>query len=353
MAESVEFAEDTTFNHNHFRRHVGVEFEVASMPHVPGRVRKSEHCGWEILSKPARGDALLRELKYMCRHLDGHPVTKDCGGHIHVDCSDYTWNDMARLLAVWKKVEDALYDICPTYRAEGTFSQKTNPDMTIHNLVDNNEDEANIRVISKLCRLRFDTARSSKRAYTKMYDHYPEKWVQYPERYLGMNIQPWLAWDAHKQTQDLIPTVEFRFPPATVQYERVRGMALLLVALVEYAKSNSLKSILAESGGIELLLRLAPRPEVKSFVLDRYDYYLDNETDDEWTDASSCVCNCCDGHYDLNNLCPRCGCCCDCCECCECLGCGMVVSTEDSYYNGWETLCESCYSRWEGNSSVD
>ena len=66
---------------------------------------------FEINTSPACGNALYNELKDITEALAAAEarVTIDCGIHVHVDCRDYGYQDIRKLIKIYYYIEDALF----------------------------------------------------------------------------------------------------------------------------------------------------------------------------------------------------------------------------------------------------
>lgn len=82
--------------------------------------------GYELPLAPAGGDLWLQECDEVGRVLEQvrAKVTASCGLHIHADATDFTFSDMTRLMRLYAYLEDTLFDMVPTSRAEGSYARK-------------------------------------------------------------------------------------------------------------------------------------------------------------------------------------------------------------------------------------
>lgn len=98
--------------------------------HSDGRtwdVKLDGSCGWEVAS-PAlvldeNGDNV--ELRAVCDGLTAlrPQVDRSCGLHVHVDCSDYDWRDLQKLMSLWARYEPYFFSLCPPSRRRNTYCQ--------------------------------------------------------------------------------------------------------------------------------------------------------------------------------------------------------------------------------------
>lgn len=76
-----------------------------------GQVISDGSCGQEAVTPPAAGDHLIRCLTDLGAAFvaDNAPIDERCGVHVHIDASDVSWHDMARLIKTYAHVEPILY----------------------------------------------------------------------------------------------------------------------------------------------------------------------------------------------------------------------------------------------------
>ena len=66
---------------------------------------------FEINSTPACGDALLWQIKEICEALETSKakVALSCGIHVHVDCRDFGYQELQKLIRVYALIEETLF----------------------------------------------------------------------------------------------------------------------------------------------------------------------------------------------------------------------------------------------------
>lgn len=169
-------------------------------------------CGYEIAS-PAlylNEEGENAELEAVCNALGtlSPMINRQCGLHVHVDCRDFDWNDMRRLLALWARYEPFFYGLCPPSRRTNTYCgavRKT----TWSGSNSRNWDYAAKPAINADNRQEF------------------ERYARYLPRYTSLNVSGW--WTHGR--------VEFRLHSGTINYPKIRNWAKLLLALVTRAKN--------------------------------------------------------------------------------------------------------------------
>lgn len=183
--------------------------------HSTGRswdVKTDSSCGFEVASPAftldAEGDS--EELKAGCNALAGLRLRIDrtCGLHVWVNCSDFTWEDMQRLLALYARYEPVLFEMVPSSRRANTFC------VPMRKSTWTAPDGGHIAAV-----------RSALAATTEagMRNHSFQK-------YSALNVSRWWA----------NGMVEFRLHSGTVDYVKIRNWVKLLTALVNRVKMTAL-----------------------------------------------------------------------------------------------------------------
>jgi hypothetical protein len=126
-----------TFRFNRSRRLAAAELEIAKGgdKRVDEVINKygmsvvhdgSIHGGVEINTAPANGDALFAQIADLSAALvaSGAKVDQSCGFHLHVDCRDYTWDDMRKAMLAWAHIEEEAYALVPSSRRKNQYCMK-------------------------------------------------------------------------------------------------------------------------------------------------------------------------------------------------------------------------------------
>lgn len=176
-------------------------------------VKTDSSCGWEVATRKLKldQDGHCEELRSGCDALAAlRPSINDqCGLHVHVDVSDFQWNDLQRLIALWCRYEPFFYSVLPASRRANHYCSplrmsewRTEPTGTAFS--------------GYLTRMLAATNAAEFRTFS-----------QHPQRTNGLNLTHW--WRTGR--------IEFRLHSGTVQYEKVRHWVGLLLALVARVKS--------------------------------------------------------------------------------------------------------------------
>lgn len=112
-------------------RYVGMEIEAEGrkhfeLPNEYGIVSDGSVDGWEVLTPPARGEALVETVTTAMKTLKkaGYKGTSACGVHVHFDLRNVNKNPrfLSRLFALGFAVEDLLYSLQKLDRHEGDYA---------------------------------------------------------------------------------------------------------------------------------------------------------------------------------------------------------------------------------------
>ena len=151
-------------------------------------------------------DGECASLRSVCGELSQiAKVNEDCGLHVSVDASDFSWKQMQQLMALWARYEPFFFAVlpasrhgahwCKPYRAskwDGVRQPASRWWPTVQ------------RAISATTEVEFRDAAGS------------------IEKYVSMRVNDW--WRTGR--------VEFRLHSATLDYVKVRNYATILIALV-------------------------------------------------------------------------------------------------------------------------
>lgn len=183
--------------------------------HSTGRswdVKTDASCGFEVASPAfnldAEGDS--EELRAGCNALAGLRLRIDrtCGLHAWIDCGDFTWEDMQRLLALWARYEPVFFEMVPPSRRTNSFC------IPMRKTTWQASDGGHIQHV-----------RHALAATTEQ--HFRNHGFT---KYSSMNVSRW--WSNGM--------VEFRLHSGTVDYEKIRNWVKLLTALVNRVKCTTL-----------------------------------------------------------------------------------------------------------------
>ena len=79
----------------------------------------------EVNTQPTNGDRFLEHIKDLTDAYAGLSAvcSEACGLHVHINAKDLNFYDMRKVLAIYARVERALFELCSRSRLNGTYSQ--------------------------------------------------------------------------------------------------------------------------------------------------------------------------------------------------------------------------------------
>lgn len=243
------------------KRLIGVEWEYNFCEARPvsnwskkwrAGIHRDGSCGMEAVTPPMAGNHVVNCLTDLGKAFSDGEATIDakCGIHVHVDARDISWDDMCRLLAIYSKVEPALYLLAGEDRIANRYCA---PVGTQYKMDKNFYDKKN-RILSVA--LDNPNGRQGQRAK-------PGK--KHASRYKSLNIMPWLAGRA-KKAKDT--TVEFRLHRNSSDANRIIGWAKLCCRIVDWtAKSTDSDVEKLPTSAMQALAIIAP--DCKEWMLNQ------------------------------------------------------------------------------------
>lgn len=167
----------------------------------------------EIVSPPLKGPDGLEQIRKICACLQagGAKTNGSCGLHVHHDASDFTCDELRRLLSLMHLWEDAIYFLLPSERR----TNETCKPMEI--------DLAELAIpCDELC----ETDCKIKNIWYSEENRFEGSGTKYCKtRYHGLNLHSYWTHG----------TIEFRYLPSTLSVEKIMGWVGFTQALVERA----------------------------------------------------------------------------------------------------------------------
>lgn len=196
-------------------------------------------CGWELVTRPTRTDALPGVVRKLSACLDEARINSDCGVHVHVDARDVGWYEIRRLLALWGHIESLMYVIGGQERYSNTYCKPIAP----HCLGILGECGRDLR------HAVFDVAMGEEIDL----DRYvaSKKRKKGGDRYRSLNLMPWIAGRGGGGSRRGDCTIEFRLHRHHEHAWRTLGWAELVRDLVTWCAS-------ATDGECKRLLAMRP-----------------------------------------------------------------------------------------------
>lgn len=175
----------------------------------------------EIKSDPI-DDLNIVETIYNKLHEHDMNVNRTCGLHIHVDTSDYTVEDKARLLRFGAGIELLMFSLVDRNRQGNSYTEKLHKGW--RKLFRSNFIEQNIP---------FSTFRD-----LDQLEHYVYNNSQHRDRRIWNGRYQWL-----NASVDHAPTCEFRIFSATTDYKQAQKFGMLAYHIIETVKHSTLAQI--------------------------------------------------------------------------------------------------------------
>jgi hypothetical protein len=212
--------------------------------------------GMEIVTAPACGDALVKQITEICDELvrEGGIADASCGLHVHVDARDLATRDVLKLLRVYRKVEPGLYEIVAPSRRGNHFSRPWGDHFMEAGCFKKLPVETRSRMM--------DVALYGSEAEAARIKARPTK---HHVRYHGLNLNSIL----------LHGTIEFRLHHGTVNKKKILMWAGVCMALVNFAKRTPETKIASMTGTpFEILCEAVKDKVLVDWMRSRRDYFL-------------------------------------------------------------------------------
>lgn len=204
--------------------------------------------GYEIASFVASGLKDINTISEVAHSLKkgGIRANNNCGYHIHVNASDFTEEDMGKLISYWLLIEDVFFNMIPFRRTVNRYCKK-------------------IKIKNKNYEKALDVIKNS----MKIWELYKPKTINIrnpAEKRYSLNL---LNFYAASKTKFKRKTIEFRFPEGTLCKETVKNFIYILLSFVENTKQ--LGTPKSKSMNIETFLNIC------GLSSDKFLYILDND----------------------------------------------------------------------------
>jgi hypothetical protein len=222
--------------------------------------------GVEINTHPANGTyyrAQVTDIMAVLAKAGGF-VTAQAGCHIHVDCRDCGWKELARILVLVAFIENELFLLVP-------LGRRTNATCIpwTHNYISSILEVYKLEVSNGLygsesTSLYRDVILNKLYGFTKHSKVNETKVNKYNKvRYRAVNVHSYL----HRGT------LELRLPPGTVYPVNIINWGRLWSAIIEYALAHSMKEIVdytnEEHSTLDLLNIIAKEQDLLDWIIER------------------------------------------------------------------------------------
>jgi hypothetical protein len=210
--------------------------------------------GFEVNTAPANGDLFVKQIEELCAALndDGAAVNNACGYHVHIDARDFTYRMMQRLVVLYAKIEDALFECVPPHRRNNTYCHKCGKTWLLG--VESSAPHGDAGNVAK------------KKLITKVYGDkaYYRSAIgdkHHSSRYNALNLHSWFYRG----------TIECRLGAGTTNARKVIMWATMWAGILDWCKSHTMKdveSLPTNSWGA--LQRVIENPDVLAWVVGRH-----------------------------------------------------------------------------------
>ena len=215
----------------------------AEVSGVQWEIKYDSTCGLEVVSPALKlnQDGESEELKTGCDALMAlRPrVDRQCGLHVHVDVSDFSWKELQKLLALWARYEPFFYSMVPQSRRNNHYTVAVRGETWA---------EAHRNDVAEY----YPALRALKATSNRAFESACFDLGKY--RTLRMNM-----WAVKGR-------VEFRMHSGTVSYEKIKRWVQLVLSVVGRVKTSTTHGT---TGRLASTVRPLARPSVfgPSYVL--------------------------------------------------------------------------------------
>ena len=274
------FHKGETFKRNPSRRFISVEIEVArsaedTSRHVDPVVSRWEgtavvedgslpDSGYEINTAPTSGDAFIERIEELSAALGRADaiVTTACGMHVHVDARDLSYRALQRAVALYARVEPALFDMVPASRKNNRYCQRCGPEFLQRGIAASLErasgkspKQAKGVLVQAVYGENVDDVYGKERFESRSKYKYDDA------RYAALNLHSWFYRG----------TVEVRLAAGTTNAKKITCWAMIVASLLDWAKAHRDADVAAlPENALEALLSVIPTEEVREWARERH-----------------------------------------------------------------------------------
>lgn len=216
-------------------------------------------CDFEINTAPAAGDLLLDQLSDFGEAFlnQSAKANSTCGLHVHVDCRDFTFYDMRRMVLLYEKIEGALFKMVPAGRPDSGYCDPCGPEYARAVRASRMPKDNKKNLIARIYKCEKDDDTIMGTIQRAKANKYGANGHRTRERYRALNLHSWVYRG----------TVECRLHHGITDTEGLTNWALLWVGIVDNAYKMSEAAIGKLDGtGLEILQSLAPNDTVREWI---------------------------------------------------------------------------------------
>lgn len=210
--------------------------------------------GFEINTAPASGDVFVTEITELCAALaKGRGwVNSSCGGHVHVDCRELSYKAMQRVVALYCKIEPALFQVVPASRRDNQYCRPCATTYESGLMPPSAKDPEKTGDVRKKI---IEKVYGDEASYKAQRGH-----KYHNRRYNALNLHSWFYRG----------TIECRIAAGSVNADRIINWGILWAGIVDYAKRVTAEDIANLHGTpFEILLSVAPTDAVQEWLRER------------------------------------------------------------------------------------
>lgn len=276
VENDLVFHEADTFEYNPFDRYCAAEIEVANMDDQGNNrlikvandwsasiVRDGSlpSTGFEINTAPATGDSFTTQINALCDTMKANKalVENSCGLHVHIDARDFSAADIAKYAALWRKIENTMFSLVPTYR-NSHYSK-----------VLGNRLEMPLLMLNA----RNSTSRLADKVYasgagTRLEDYRHRS--KPCERYYAVNLHSWF----HRGT------VEIRMHHGTIDAKKILNWSILNMSILESSRNltaselNNPEFLKSDEDKLAFIVAVSP-PHIREWIIDTYNFFTQKD----------------------------------------------------------------------------
>lgn len=212
-----------------------------------------DNTGFEIPTAPASGDKFVKQINEICTVLNNADAEVDssCGLHIHIDCRNFGWWEVQRLIKLYALIEDALFLIVPPSRRHNHYCARC-ADSYVHGLHIYNDKK-------KMKHNVLNTVYGTIHIKGVREDKYKEA------RYRALNIHSYL----------MRGTIECRLFNGTTNANKIIQWAKLWANIMDWVYTHKDKEVsdLKGQASFDVLKLLSPDEENKKWLEARWTEY--------------------------------------------------------------------------------
>lgn len=231
--------------------------------------------GFEIQTTPASGDRFIEQVTEICQALHKAKVIvkKECGFHVHVDASDYSYFQLHWIIRLYARFERALFQAVPPSRRDNGYCRKCG-DYWMENMKGLEQLLSDGRIKS--------SKQFKKQVIDVIYGKEGElRRVRHDRRggeprYYALNLHSWYNGNYRRTQKDntVRPTIECRLGAGTSNIDNIIHWGMLWAAIVEAGATMTRERFESmPKSSKEALLSISPTEETSKWLQKRWEKF--------------------------------------------------------------------------------